>query len=75
MSKAAAIAASKPVVAPRNGAEFERAYRREMKAAASTTAASRRAEILILVPPDKMETMFAGGLDPDILADVATIAL
>lgn len=75
VSKAAAIAASKPVVAPRNGAEFERAYRREMKAAASTTSASRRAEILILVPPDKMETMFAGGLDPDILADVATIAL
>jgi len=75
VSKASAIAASKPIVAPRNGAEFERAYRREMKAAASTTSASRRAEILTLVPPDKMATLFAGGLDPDILADVATIAL
>jgi len=74
VERATAIAASKPIVAPRNGAEFERSYRREMKSTSSTSLA-RRAELLSLVPADAVTKIFAGGLEPDVLADVTTVAL
>ena len=74
VDRATAIAASKPIVAPRNGAEFERSYRREMKSTSSTSLA-RRAELLALVPAAAVTKMFAGGLEPDVLADVTTVAL
>ncbi|CEF96799.1 Tetratricopeptide repeat [Ostreococcus tauri] len=74
VNRAAAIAASRPVSTPRTGAEFERAYRAEMKAA-TPASESRRADILRLVPLDRITTIFAGGIDPDVLADVVTIAL
>ena len=74
VAKAAAIAASKPIVAPKSAAEFERAYRAEMKSA-SELSELRRAEIISLVPVDRMLALFPSGIEPDVLADVTTIAL
>ena len=65
------IATSKPLAPPRNGAEFEKTYRRAMKLASSSSA-DARVDVLRLVPVAKIPSMFAGGLDPDILTDVTT---
>ena len=71
------IATRKPLSAPRTGAEFEKIYRRAMKLAAAdpSTPAAHRLEILRLVPASKIPSMFASGLDADILADITTVVL
>jgi len=74
VEKAAAIAASKPIVAPKSAAEFERAYRAEMNSSSELSEA-RRAEIIALVPIDRVPAFFPSGIEPDVLADVSTIAL
>ena len=75
VKRATEIASKKPIAAPRNGAEFERAYRREMKAESSDEEASlsRRAAVIGAVSPDDLVRFFSGGLDSDILIDIARV--
>lgn len=75
VKRATEIASKKPITAPRNGAEFERAYRREMKAESSDEEASlsRRAAVIGAVYPDDLVRFFSGGLDSDILIDIARV--
>lgn len=75
VKRATEIASKKPIAAPRNGAEFERAYRREMKAESSDEEASlsRRAAVIGAISPDDLVRYFSGGLDSDILIDIARV--
>ena len=75
VKRATEIASKKPIATPTNGAEFERAYRREMKAESSDEEASlaRRAAVVGTVSSDDLVRFFSGGLDSDILIDIARV--